>query len=342
MQGRLGIYDKRPYEPQKTDPAISGVKEQAIKMRFNGGNKQQERMIKDKRRSLDRAVWYSYQAAEVVRTSAEYKKPVKALINPNKLKQDYDDKIISVGYEYNFKPGDIFEWLGTHSHWIIYLQDVTELAYFRGDIRKCSHQISWEDENGHHSTYAAIRGPVETKINYIQKHGISVDLPNLSLNILMPSTKETLEYFRRYAKFYLQNNIEGSEKICWRVEAIDWLSTPGILEINATEYYANKDEDNIEEGIVGGLILEPENPNKPEIERAIVGDTFIKPKKTYEYKYNGSENFDWFVEKKYPVVIEEDPLDPKHIFLKWNNTYSGQFDLLYGELSKTIVVESLF
>ena len=342
MQGRLGIYDKRPYEPQKTDPAISGVKEQAIKMRFNGGNKQQERMIKDKRRSLDRAVWYSYQAAEVVRTSAEYKKPVKALINPNKLKQDYDDKIISVGYEYNFKPGDIFEWLGTHSHWIIYLQDVTELAYFRGDIRKCSHQISWEDENGRHSTYAAIRGPVETKINYIQKHGISVDLPNLSLNILMPSTKETLEYFRRYAKFYLQNNIEGAEKICWRVEAIDWLSTPGILEINATEYYANKDEDNIEEGIVGGLILEPENPNKPEIERAIVGDTFIKPKKTYEYKYNGSENFDWFVEKKYPVVIEEDPLDPKHIFLKWNNTYSGQFDLLYGELSKTIVVESLF
>ena len=342
MQGRLGIYDKRPYEPQKTDPAISGVKEQAIKMRFNGGNKQQERMIKDKRRSLDRAVWYSYQAAEVVRTSAEYKKPVKALINPNKLKQDYDDKIISVGYEYNFKPGDIFEWLGTRSHWIIYLQDVTELAYFRGDIRKCSHQISWEDENGRHSTYAAIRGPVETKINYIQKHGISVDLPNLSLNILMPSTKETLEYFRRYAKFYLQNNIEGSEKICWRVEAIDWLSTPGILEINATEYYANKDEDNIEEGIVGGLILEPENPNKPEIERAIVGDTFIKPKKTYEYKYNGSENFDWFVEKKYPVVIEEDPLDSKHIFLKWNNTYSGQFDLLYGELSKTIVVESLF
>ena len=342
MQGRLGIYDKRPYEPQKTDPAISGVKEQAIKMRFNGGNKQQERMIKDKRRSLDRAVWYSYQAAEVVRISAEYKKPVKALINPNKLKQDYDDKIISVGYEYNFKPGDIFEWLGTRSHWIIYLQDATELAYFRGDIRKCSHQISWEDENGRHSTYAAIRGPVETKINYIQKHGISVDLPNLSLNILMPSTKETLEYFRRYAKFYLQNNIEGAEKICWRVEAIDWLSTPGILEINATEYYANKDEDNIEEGIVGGLILEPENPNKPEIERAIVGDTFIKPKKTYEYKYNGSENFDWFVEKKYPVVIEEDPLDPKHIFLKWNNTYSGQFDLLYGELSKTIVVESLF
>jgi murein endopeptidase len=67
-----------------------------------GGNRQQERMIKGKRRSLDRAVWNSYQAAEVIKIDAEDRKPVRALINPNKLKQDYDDKIISIGYEYNF------------------------------------------------------------------------------------------------------------------------------------------------------------------------------------------------------------------------------------------------
>ena len=152
-------------------------------------------MIKDKRRSLDRAVWHSYQAAEVVRTNAEDKKPVRALINPNKLKQDYDDKILSIGYEYNFKTGDVFEWLGTKSHWLIYLQDLTELAYFRGDIRRCSYEISWEDEDGKHSTYAAIRGPVETKINFIQKHGISVDTPNHSLNLLLPKNEETLSYF---------------------------------------------------------------------------------------------------------------------------------------------------
>jgi hypothetical protein len=28
--------------------------------------------------------------------------PVRALINPNKLKQDYDDKIISIGFEHGF------------------------------------------------------------------------------------------------------------------------------------------------------------------------------------------------------------------------------------------------
>jgi len=51
-----------------------------------GGNLQQERMIKDKRRSLDHAVWFSYQGANVLRVDAENRNPVRALINPNKLK----------------------------------------------------------------------------------------------------------------------------------------------------------------------------------------------------------------------------------------------------------------
>jgi hypothetical protein len=76
-------------------------------------------MIKDKRRSLDHAVWYSYQGAEVIKTDATDRTPVRALINPNKLKMDYDDKIISVGYEYNFAPGTVFEWVGTGTYWIV-------------------------------------------------------------------------------------------------------------------------------------------------------------------------------------------------------------------------------
>ena len=194
MKGRLGVYEKRQFNDEKA--SIEGVVEQATRFQQAGGNRQQERMIKDKRRSLDHAVWFSYQAAEVVKADAEDRRPVRALINPNKLKQDYDDKIISVGYEYNFRCGDVFEWLGTNTKWLIYLQDLTELAYFRGDIRKCSHEIAWEDEDGLHKTYAAIRGPVETKINFIQKHGISVDTPNFSLNILMPKTEAAVKYFK--------------------------------------------------------------------------------------------------------------------------------------------------
>ena len=333
MKGRLGVYDKKPFNPNTN--SVEGVEHQSVRLRQMGGNRQQERMIKDKRRSLDHAVWNSYQAAEVVKTDAEDRKPVRALINPNKLKQDYDDKIISVGYEYNFAPGTVFEWLGTKTYWIVYLQDLTELAYFRGDIRKCSYEISWEDEDGLHKTYAAVRGPVETKINFIQKHGISVDTPNHSLSILMPKNDYTINYFKRYSKFYL-----NGDDTCWRVEATDWISTPGILEVIAVEYYANETEDDIEAGIVGGLITKdilPEDDSE-----IIEGDTFIKVKKSYKYTYLGRQAAVWTVDPKYPVVLEYDKEDPRNIMLTWTKSYSGQFDLCYGDCKKTIVVESLF
>lgn len=336
MQGRLGVYD-RYQEKQVLDTDIQGVNNQFVRLNHQGGNLQQNRMIKDKRRSLDRALVYSYQGADVRKTDSASDEYVRALINPNKLKQDYDDKIISVGYEHHFECGDIFEWKGTETYWLIYLQDLTELAYFRGDIRKCSHQINWEDENGKHSTYAAIRGPVETKINYIQKHGISVDTPNYSLNILLPKTADTLSYFQRYNKFYLADD---ELKVCWRIEAIDWLSMPGILEINAVEYYVNEFEDNLENGTVGTLKTEPINPNNSFIEDTIVGETFIKPKKEYEYEYIGNLVGKWSVKENYPIKLIQ---DGKKVKLRWLNTYSGQFDLIYADcFKKTIVVQSLF
>lgn len=296
-------------------------------------------MIADKRRSLDRALWYSYQGANVRKTESTAEEHVRALINPNKLKQDYDDKIISIGFEHDFQTGDVFEWLGTKTFWLIYLQDLTELAYFRGDIRKCSHEISWEDEDGLHTSYAAIRGPAETKINYIQKHGISVDTPNYSLNILMPKTDSAVKYFQRYSKFYLSGDKDYN--ICWRVEATDWLSMPGVLEINAVEYYRNEIADDTEKGLVGTLMTAPVvSPNTKEEEEVILGETFIKPKREYTFTYVGNVEGKWTIGDKSPVKLEQ---DGKTVKLRWLDTYSGQFDLYYaGVFKKTIVVESLF
>lgn len=339
MQGRLGIYDKYKSHDTVLDSKLIGVKNQDIRMKHQGGNLQQQRMIADKRRSLHRALRFSYQGADVRKIDSLDDDFVRALINPNKLKQDYDDKIISIDYDDNFKCGDVFEWGGTNTHWLIYLQDLTELAYFRGDIRKCSHEIAWEDEDGLHKTYAAIRGPVETKINYIQKHGISIDTPNYSLSILMPKTDSAVKYFQRYTKFYLQGDKDYN--ICWRVEAVDWLSTPGILEVIAVEYYRNETEDDIEEGVVGGLIAEPVNPNNKFVEETIKGETFIKPKKQYEYTYEGNLEGIWSIGgNDCPVELIQ---NGKSVSVRWLNTYSGQFDLIYaGHFKKTIVVESLF
>ena len=348
------------------DPNVTGVNNQRAILGYNGGTSQQDRMIFDKRRTLDRVLKYSYQSTPIRKVQCDDdldntlypnihaldEHPFCwALINPDKNKMNYDDKIISVHYEENYHPGDVFEWIGTNTYWLIYLQDLDEKAYFRGEIRRCSYQITWEDENGQHTSYAAIRGPVETKIDYIQKHQISVDNPNHSLNILMPRTKDTVSYFQRYSKFYLQDETEGAPLICWRVEAVDWISTPGILEINATEYYSNKDEDDLENKIAGALIAAPidPNPEPDEDQPQITGDTFIKPKVVYEYRYEGTEgdSYSWKIDVKNNntpelISMRVNPNDPYHIKLIWNSSFSGQFILSYGPTTKTIVVESLF
>ena len=331
------------FKPDYNGQSIAGINALAKYLYAAGGPAQQSRMITDKRKTLDRVIKYSYQGAFVQRIG-EKTKPAPALINPNKLKQDYDDKILSIGFEYDFQPGDIFEWCQTGTYWLIYLQDLTELAYFRGDIRKCSYQIVWIDEqNEEHKTYAAIRGPVETKINYIQKHTISLDEPNYSLNILMPLTDESLNYFKRYNKFYLQND---DKKVCWRVEAVDWISTPGILEITAVEYYANKSEDDIENGLVGALIAKKIDPNEGDLTQIISGETFIKPKKEYSYICNKIiPDGKWSFDKNYPIEIVNITRNAKGksvITIKWNSSYTGQFELSFGQFKKTIVVESLF
>lgn len=333
LQGRLGVYNKRPYEPEEN--SLEGIQHQSVRFRQNGGHKQQERMIRDKRRSLDRAVWYSYQGAEVALAGDDT--PLRALINPNKLLQDYDEKIISIGFEHNVQNGDVIKWLGTDTYWLVYLQDLTELAYFRANMRRCSYSIAWEMDGEKHQTYVALRGPQETGLNTKITHGISVDTPNYSLHILMPKNEQTLKYFTRYSKFYLQGY-----DICWRVEAVDAFSSPGILEVSAMEYYANKDEDDIKNGVVGGLIVEPSNPNTPETNATIIGESFIKVKRQYTYTFKGRSVSEWKVDSKYPVKLKTDPKDPRTVILIWDSSYSGQFNLSYGSSTKTIVVESLF
>ena len=305
------------------------------RLRHRGGESQQNRMIKDKRETLNRVVLYSYQGANVRKLDSEIVE--RALINPNTVKQDYDDKTISIGYEYGYKPGTIFEWVNTGTKWLIYLQDLTELAYFKGDIRKCSYEIKWKDGKNEFSTFAAVIGPSEASIDTTNKDSASIDLPNHSLKLMLPANEEVLKYFKRYSKFYIQPLKKGDSPVCWRVEATDTISMPGILEITAYEYYINEQTDNVEEGIVnayGEKIPELQSNN-------ILGDIFIKPKKFYTYKYIGEEEAEWSYISDSELPIETH-INNKEITIKWKTSYTGQFVLKYGTEEKTIVVESLF
>lgn len=321
------------------------------RLEWQGGIQQEDRMIKDKYRTFLKTLKYSYQGCDVQLIqkysnclSAELNnidedisqgQQFRALINPDKLKQDYDDKILSIDYSSNYQPGDVFKWVGTDTYWIIVLQELTEDAYFRGDIRRCKYKIKFIDENGDwQSTWAAIRGPVETAIDSIQKNQIRIDRPNWSLHILLPQNEKTIKFFDRYSKFLFAGK-------CWHVNAVDSISMKNILEINAEEYYIDRDADDIENEMKDGLIIEQIDPSP---NSKIIGETFIKPNISEIYSVENSGG-SWSIDSKdVPVCIKQ--LDDKTISLTWKKMISGQFTLLYKNgaetLEKVIVVESLF
>jgi hypothetical protein len=63
---------------------LRGLSSMKTRLDNRGGSFQQDRMIADKRRTLDKVVNYSYQGATVKRVGAI--ETARALINPNQLK----------------------------------------------------------------------------------------------------------------------------------------------------------------------------------------------------------------------------------------------------------------
>lgn len=312
----------------------NGLAHMRTRLNQMGGVAQQERMIAQKKKSLDKAISYSYQGAKVRLLGAEEEYP--ALMNPNQVKQDYDDKILSIGFEYpGFAPGAIFEWVNTNTKWLIYLQDLTELAYFKGDVRKCTYEISWIDGEGQsHQTFAALRGPKETSISSITKNGINIDLPNYTLYFMIPRTDETAKFFTRYAKFYLRDALSPNEQICWRVEGVDSITNPGIIEVYATEYYSNVIED--KDGEAGGAIPPEPAPEPSSIE----GPDKIKPHITYQFVCEEeATEYNWKLPNNLPLSWK---IDNNILELTWKANYSDSFTISCNEINKEITVKSLF
>ena len=307
-----------------------------MKMRARALNndRQIERMRRDKLKSLHRSLLYSYQSAWIQKVGSE--EINRALINPDKIKFDYDEKIISVDPKWEYKPGDVFEWKNTNTYWLILKQELTELAYFRGNCRRCQAVEVTDKATGEVETYwMAIRGPVETKINTIQKAGIVADVPNLTINAYVTKTDKTVKYFDRYQRFTFAGR-------WWKVTAPDSISTPGILEFTAEEDYECNHED---------LIIEVVDPNPPvsEFVNAIHGETFVYPLSSTTYNINKIINgAAWEVKlpnenKDINDVLEYEILDDgTGIKVTWIAMVSGSFEIHYGDLTKTIIVQSLF
>lgn len=309
-----------------------------FKMRAAAANndRQHNRMIMDKLRGMHRALLYSYQACWVREDGNPNAEWLRALMNPDKVKFDYDEKIISIDFDSGFHAGTTFEWgKGTGSHWIILKSEDTEIAYLRANCRRCNYLTAVDPEtHEEYSQWAAIRGPVETKINTIQKAGLVADVPNLSLDIYIPDTDQNRRTFERYKRFEFNGRY-------WKVQAPDFISTPGIIEIVALEdYECHGDEMFVR-------VEEPVEP-VPEDENEIIGDTNVVPLEPHYYSLKFEQQGDWYItlpatrNKEVDDVLEYKVVGNR-IKITWTDMRGGQFILHYGEeLEKTIIVNSLF
>lgn len=316
--------------------SLEGIDLMYRRLQHLGGFTSQDRMTKGKERTFAKAANSSSYQACIIKVNDDYK--CQAMINPDKTKYDYDDKILSTTAD--VKAGDIIEWMGTNTKWLIVLPELTEKAYFRGGIRRCQYKIHWLNKADEHcETWAAIRGPVETKIVEGSKSSILHDSPNNTLHIIVPKNDDNIEMFKRYSRFIFNQR-------AWKVEASDDISTEGIIDFTAQEDYVNEDIDDLEEEIAERVIIEKIDPNLQNVAGArIYGETFIVPQVTYEYHIKGiADDGDWeIVESNRPLTYE---VKDNRLFIKWSKNRAGQFTIKYTKddisVTRTIVVESLY
>lgn len=230
---------------------MSALENMKTRLDYNGGIAQIARMNADKLRSLKKAMTASYQAATAILADG---RQFKCLINPDKIKNTYDNKILSIPFEdvclnaskkgttsqgivpINLKAGDVFTWKENGSQWLVYLQRLEETAYFRSEIRKCNKTI--EINGNKYSVY--VRGPEQLTIDWQKGNLEMFNKENYTLLMYITKNEETLDYFHRFTKI----EIDG---LPWEVQVVDAIATEGIIEVSLKETYKNTIEKEIEE-----------------------------------------------------------------------------------------------
>ena len=301
---------------------MSGLKNLQARLNYRGGANQQERMIKDKEWSLDNALLYSYQAETIELNDG---RQFRCLINPNKLSMELDDKMLSIHFEdkslngdgqiekIGIKPGDTITWKhkDMDTHWIVYLRYLQEKAYFKGLIRQCEEEIEIDGER----FWVYLKGPDEKSIDWSKtKQNIFNNL-NYTLEVYISKTQKTNEFFQRFKIC----KVQGKN---WEVQAVDRISTEGILCVYLKEYYTNVYEEDIKQPPTPD---EP-NPNPPYIS----GPAEVYPFDiaTYSIIGDNSELGTWSLSNKKAHIIEN---RGKEVVIEIITGKSGDVNLIYND-----------
>ena len=303
------------------------------RLQYQGGN-QEQRFINDKLRGLKKALLYSYQAATATLSDG---KEFRCLINPDKNKPAYDNKILSIPYkdiclnaprvgktsegeiDIDIKPGDVFTWKETNTHWLVYLEYLEEDAYFRSEIRRCDQEVKIEDN----SYWVYIRGPVETSIEWTQKAGIEWNTLNYSLVMYITADKTTNSYFERFKTIKILDPRYNKEKT-WQIVGVDPYYGDGIIQVFLDEYFENSIADAV--AAENSAETGEENP-VDETAAYIDGPTEVQQYSKAYYEIHNAEGGQWFIKWK----EKTDPLNSSLKIIPLNISIGelGTFTLIY-------------
>lgn len=277
---------------------MSGLDTLNKRLEYLGGQRQEDRMQADKLRSLKKAMLYSYQAATAILLD---EREFRCLINPDKLKNDYEDKILSIPFEdiclnnprkgktfqgietIDLKCGDVFKWKEDNSYWIIYLRNSEEKAYFRAEIRRCQYEIKIKDNVYH----VYVRGPEKETMTWHSRNTkpmISWNDIDYDLLMYVTNNEKTKNFFHRFQKI----DINGKP---WEVQAVDNISTAGVIEVALKETYQNS--------------LEEKKDKKEEDPQVsyIKGDSIAYPFDEKEYTIEGFSGGTWKISNSKAKIL---------------------------------------
>lgn len=203
-----------------------------------GGSSSIDKLDYRNKQLFNRALQESFNAEEVVLNNKDW----RALILEDKLTLELDQKWIGMPLESNLKPGDVIHVKRNDIRWIMVQTDLSERSFCRCVGKRCVAEITWRDEDDNvHSSWAALRGPTETSIKTEARKHILFDQGNEKVALWLPDTPET-KSLRRYKHIMVKGET-------WEIASVDYLTTPGILELNLVEAQDNRDLDNTSLGI---------------------------------------------------------------------------------------------
>ena len=226
---------------------MSGLEQMKKRVGYLGYDVADGRNVTGKYKSFKEALKNSYQAEwRTLNKDTEQEAKWRCLINPSRLTENFDKKVISIDFDSGVQEGTVFWWDRTNKYWMIDLQQHTEEAYFRGIVTRADYEIDIDGD----IYWAITKGPDETSDDWQTKHQISWNNLNYSLALRVAKNSKTVKYFSRHQVIKIKLTYPDAEtgEIIeethnWKVVATDKYSSDYLIDVYLDEWNDNEMED---------------------------------------------------------------------------------------------------